>query len=412
MPEKAGERVAKYELAVVGTGLAGLTAAALACRKNKKTVFLQTGNVDGSYRKNGFQFFPEPALAFGFDRGGPFHHLSEELGLAVNAGLQSPSYQVALPDRRITVYAELTETLEELRREFPREIDRIARFYHDLRKKGLRNSKSSISAFVSQFRKAGSFIRSYRFSPEFTVFLEVQSLTFFGKSINALPLLSLITLFDSTPFFVEGGFRKLNNHMLDVLLKNGADVKHLDAAQDITVGSRELSFGQENFHADSILLTVRQKKRGGILCIGFNENGLPEGMLRDVLYVPDYSHPERFYAVSVSPEGDTDLAPMGMRTITVSYNDTEPLMTDEDRIAQLGVLVPFFSDFGLFADNYPMLTPNVRLPDGVSFKTIRTSDRTNLLSRSSLKGVYMVSNGDGTPSQSIIAARRFIESIK
>ncbi len=142
----------KYDLAVVGAGLGGLAAAALACRMNKKTIVLEPGDSVGGalrlYHRNGFSFYLGPSLSFGFERGGALQHLNETLGIAQNASLRSPCYQVVLPDRRITVYAEQSETLDELRREFPGEIDAIARFYQDIRKHALQNSKSAVSAFL------------------------------------------------------------------------------------------------------------------------------------------------------------------------------------------------------------------------------------------------------------------------
>ena len=74
----------KYDLVVVGAGLGGLAAAALAGKGNKKVLVLEPGESAGgrvrSFKKEQFLFSPGPALSFGFDRGGEFQKLFETLG--------------------------------------------------------------------------------------------------------------------------------------------------------------------------------------------------------------------------------------------------------------------------------------------------------------------------------------------
>jgi len=119
----------KYDVAIVGAGLGGLAAAALLSGRKKRVIVLErSGSLDralGVYEKDGYTSCAAPTYSYGFEQGGAFHELSSNLGIVHSVSVQSPCYQVALPDHRITIYADQGETLEELRREFPGEISML-----------------------------------------------------------------------------------------------------------------------------------------------------------------------------------------------------------------------------------------------------------------------------------------------
>jgi hypothetical protein len=402
--------VPKYDLAVVGAGLGGLAAAALASRRNKKTIVLEPGDAVGGalgiFKKNGFVFCPGPTLSFGFVRGGALQRLNESLGITQNASLRSPCYQVALPDRRITVYAEQPETLDELRREFPNEIDRIVKFYHDLRKQSLQNSRSRISAFLSSRKTAAGFIQNYRFSREFTAFLDVQSYYFFQRSAAALPQPALITLCDSRPYTVYSGFRKVAEQMVDVLLKNGGEIRYNVPLAGITLKARGLSTPNGELETAAVLLNTEQHQQRTVVCIGVREEVIPVSMLQEVLCVPDYFNQDRFFTISLSAKDDETAAPRGMRTVTASFPASTQSL--KELVQQSSALIPFLSDFLLFAEKCGPASRVYDVPKDISLKILRIPDN-QLLSRFSTKGIYMLSDNAGMPAQSIAAAEWFIE---
>lgn len=63
-----------YDLIVVGSGLAGLAAAATASKLKKKTIVLEPGESAGGsvagIEKGGYRFTPGPVIVHGFERGG------------------------------------------------------------------------------------------------------------------------------------------------------------------------------------------------------------------------------------------------------------------------------------------------------------------------------------------------------
>lgn len=405
----------KYDLVVVGAGLGGLAAAALASRMNKRTVVLEPGNAVGgalgSFQKKDFLFYPGPRLSFGFEPGGILQLLNESLGIAQSASLRSPCYQIALPDRRITVYAEQSEILEELRREFPNEIDKIAKFYRAIRKQSLRNSKSRLSTFLAGTKSARAFISSYRFSIEFRAFLDVQALYFFGNHAAALPQLSLIMLCASAPLTLPQGFRKLADQTLDVLIKNGGEIRYGVPLQSISFKRNALSISQETFETDAVLLNLEPGPQIPFTCFALREDVVPVGMLNEVLYVPDYAHPEHFLALSLSAKGDPTAAPSGMRALTVSSRFFGHQSLD-DLIQHVKMIIPFLHEFLVFAQEYVPMMRTFVLPKDISMKKVKTSDNQALLSRNSGKGIYMLLDRVETPAQSVTAVRRFIEQVR
>jgi NAD(P)-binding Rossmann-like domain len=414
-----GGSVPKYELAVVGAGLGGLAAAALVSRKNRKTIVLEPGSSAGGtlgvHEKDGFVFSPGPTLSFGFERGGALQKLNEVLGIAQHASIQSPCYQVALPDRRITIYAEQSETLEELRREFPREIDVITKFYRDVRRLAVKMAKSRFSEFLSRHRTAKGFLHRYRFTRELTAFFDVQSYYFYQRPVIDISLPSLITLCDSVPLTVHDGFIKLAEQMVDVILKNGGEIHYQIPLSEIVLKKDRtagLATPLGELETDAVLLNTEQRRRGAVLCIGLRDEVVPVSMLHDVLSIADYAHPERFFSLSFSARDDESAAPRGMRALTATFSSPASLPPNEERMRQVAALIPFLEKFILSAEECNPVPRSYSAPVGMTFKPLRTENRQALLSRSSQRGVYMLLDEDSAPVYTVAAAQAFVERLR
>jgi hypothetical protein len=410
--------VSKYDLAVVGAGLGGLAATALLSKKNKKAIVIEFGNAVGgalrTFEKGGFVFTTGPALSFGFERGGAIQDLYENLGVSHNASLLSPCYQVALPDRRITVYAEQGETLEELRREFPNEIDSIARFYRDLKRKSIQNIKNRSFAYLSSRISAGRFIRKYSFSRGLIAFLDVQSRYFFRKPVDDISLASLITLCDTAPLMVQGGFKKIVQQMVDVLLKNGGEIQYQVPLAEIAFNDKRkkgVTTPQGFVESAFVLLNTEQQQKEHVLFIAIRDEVVPIGMLANVIGLTDYSYPEHFFALTLSDQDDETVAPKGMRTLTASFQPWFATQSQDELMRVIGGLIPFLHEFLVFSELYKPESYSYTVPKEVSFKPVRAQNSLMLLSRSSNGGVYMLLDGTGTPAQSIAAARMLVERL-
>ncbi len=409
----------KYDVAVIGAGLGGLAATALLTKKNKKALVVEPSNAIGgamgAFEKDGFAFTTNPALSFGFERGGALQDLYETLGISHNASVLSPCYQVALPDRRITVYAEVGETQAELRREFPGEIDAIVAFYRDLRKEALRSRKYRLAAYLSRYRKAGNFIRKYGFSPDLTAFLNIQSLVFFQQPVEDISLASLVLLFDTAPLAMQGGFKRLLDQLLDVVLKNGGEIRYSMPFPELALRNGRavgIKTPQELAEADTILLNTEQQRQDRTLFMAIRDEVVPVGMYQEVLCLPDYTQPNKFFTLSLNQRDDASTSPKGMRALTVSFTlEPHVMLTSNELLWEVEKMMPFLKDFLIFFEEYTPASRSYTVPAGVTFSSIRTSDGKPVLSRSSQKNIFLLADGWGTPLQTICAAQKLVERL-
>lgn len=323
-----------------------------------------------------------------------------------NASLRSPCFQVALPDRRITVSAEQSETLDELQREFPAEIDRIVRFYQDLRKQAERCAHSRMAAFFSRTRSAASAIDSRRFSPEFTTFLDVQARYFFGRSVRSLRLSELVSLIDSAPFTLPGGLTRLADQLLDVLLKNHGEVRYGVPLADIVLKKRGLDLQGTTLDARAILVNLPEPQ-GTQVCLGLQEQVLPAAMLPVVLTVPSYSRPECFFTLSLGARTE-QASTRGQCSMIAWFSPGYQEQVLNERLLEVSRVVPFLKDFIMLAEDCRKQIEKLQFPMDLSLRRVYASGSGSSLLRSSQYGLYAIPDVSSTPGNELKDAERFM----
>ncbi len=406
----------KYDAAVVGAGLGGLAVAALLSVKKKKVVVIEHGaSLDGAvgaYARDGYSFHASPELSYGFDRGGAFHTLAADLGIVQGVAVRSPCYQVALPDHRITIFADQAETVEELRREFPGEIDTLTSFYRDLHGLAEKVVKSRFWAYVTGHRSAAGFIRQYRFSRELTAFFDIQSLFFFQRPVVEISLVDLITLCDTPPRFLEGGFKRLVDQLHFTILRQGGEILYNRTVHEYE--SRIASIvgiktEQEVIEADTILLNLSTRYDASTIFMGLQDTVIPVGMCPEVLYLPDYRSPRDFFTLSLGAKDDVASAPKGMRALSMSFRSGQGSVHGKQALLdRLNRLIPFLNDYLVFSDEQRTGDEGIDLPEGVTFKPLRSKDGISLLSRGSKRNTYLLKNAQTAPLQVMSAVNRFV----
>ena len=293
--------------AVVGAGLGGLAVAALLSGKKKKIIVIERGGslsgAVGAYDRDGFSFTASPALSYGFERGGAFYTLSANLGIVQSVSVQSPCYQVALPDHRITVFADQGETLEELRREYPKEINVLIKFYRDLHSLAEKSVKSRFWSYVTTRRSAAGFIRGYRFSRELT------------RSLISSPSISFKDRLQNYPWWTLSRCAIPRRSTSKVVSKNSPisciapffsrEVKFCITRRTAELASRGghivgIKAKQGVIEADTILLNLSKRYDSSTIFMGLRDTVIPVGMCPEVLYLPDYQSPRDFYTLSLS----------------------------------------------------------------------------------------------------------------
>lgn len=100
-----GSRIGgRYDVAVVGAGIAGMATAARLQTRGLRTIVLEAhglpGGCAGYYRRKGFSFDVGATTLVDFEPGGVGGQLLEEIGMPPLAGQMLPGYVAWLPDRR------------------------------------------------------------------------------------------------------------------------------------------------------------------------------------------------------------------------------------------------------------------------------------------------------------------------
>ncbi len=408
----------KFDAAVVGIDLGGLAAAALLSKRGKKVIASTPGaSLDealGSMKKECFSFSRGPALSHGFEQGGMFQQLLAELDINEIAPAQVASYQVALPDRRITVSSDPEETLEELRREFPRDSGSAEKFYRDLKKEAERISKSRMAAYLSRFKSAGSFLRHYGFSRELASFFDVQAVYFFQRPVIDLSFGELLLLCRSQPFRYAKGHEMLADQLAAIILRAGGEIRYQEPSAKVIFEHNHgvgVQYNHESVEAESVLLETPDS-RAAVLFLGIREEVVPVGMGCHVLYLPDYSKPQDFLAISLNPEDEIDSVPRNMRSLTATYRPTADLPHDRNALMERTMeIIPFLNDFVVQSHEYQP-AGGTSAPDRTVLKPIKTGTSEPLLFVTSNPNVYLLKELIPAPLQMIQAARKYTSRLQ
>lgn len=99
--------MSRQDVAIIGAGLSGMSAAAILQRRGYDTVVIEAhalpGGCAGFYRRRGFSFDVGATTLVDFEPGGVGGHLLAELELSMELE-PLPGYKAWLPDRTITLY--------------------------------------------------------------------------------------------------------------------------------------------------------------------------------------------------------------------------------------------------------------------------------------------------------------------
>jgi hypothetical protein len=411
--------VLKYDFAVAGAGLGGLAAAALLSSQKRKTIVIESAeslnSALGVFEKNGFTFLAAPSLSYGFQRGEAISELSAFLGVLQDVSVLSPCYQVALPDHRITVYPEQNETLEELRREFPKEIDALSRFYRDVHKQAVQNGKNRFSSYVSDRRAAAGFVAKYRFSRQLASFFDVQSRYFHQKPLQELSLSSLIALCDTPPLYIRGGFKKFCNALYGIILQHGGEVRYQEHSPELVFKNGALAGIKTSrglTEAGCILLDDIQQNQK-TLYIGLHDRALPVGMAHLVLLLPDYASPEDFISLSVGADDAAALTPPGVKALTATLHSPRARNAEKKALTErISSLMPFLDEHTVFMEEQKREKIGWKMHGDMAFRALRSNGGESALFRSSRRrDVYLLRENPDAPLQTISAAALFVKKM-
>jgi C-3',4' desaturase CrtD len=330
------------------------------------------GGSAGTFYHKGFRFDAGATLAGGFSPGGPHARLGKILGLDWPITPADPAWVVRLPDGRfISQPANRDQWREERLRHFPhtesfwQTQEMLADIAWDVSSRPFpwppqswrewmtvaqAIRPSTLRALPYIFRTIGHI--APQDDPLFTAFLDGQLLIAAQTTspyTNALYGSAALDLPRRGANHVQGGIGSLARTLVDWLRANGATVLYRQEVERIEVERGQVTAVHTNkhktFHADNIIANLtpwalsdllggaaapslkrevqqREATWGAFtMYLGLEEAALPPLVTSHYQVIVDHTRPlgeGNSVFVSLSEAGETDRAPIGMRTATLS----------------------------------------------------------------------------------------------
>lgn len=408
--------MARYDAAVIGLGLGGLATAALLAARGRRVVVLAPGKDAvsslGGLEKDGFTFAAGSSLLAACSAGSVIDRLFTDAGAGALPGRPATVYQVALPDRRISIYGSRDGTLDELRHEFPGDGSTLERFRRDLEKAQEKIGKGKLAAFFARNKTAASFLRTYSFSRELRCFFALLSNYFFRLPLEKIALTDLIELFLRVPHRSYGLHADAAQSLINGLTRSGGEIRFEEGTAEVMVkGHRStgVKTSAGELDARNVVVSIPAPDQT-VLFAGIRETVIPVGMEKDVLYLPDYARPDEFLSLSLSDEQDVSAAPAGMRAMTCAFNNVSASCPKETLINRVGGLIPFFTDFLTVSERKASDAP-APATSPMQFKSIHTGEGAPVLFHAAAKGLYRFTEDSLSPLQHVRAAYKLAKKI-
>lgn len=395
----------QHEVIILGSSLGGLIAGTLLSAQNHSVLLLMEEGTKPYFEKGGYRFIPFSSLSEKNLRFDLVQTVSLRLGLPPMGDIKGSrsekrtkervTFQLILPKSRIDLYQDWTLLKKELKREFPKEIFEIEKFYDEMAKIGasLKTAKAYEPPYLPLPMRVKSFLKKrfhfghFPFSKEFKKFLQLQLISYGNYHSDWFPISFLgFLLNDETKESIDLGVFK--NHILKKFLDSGGRVEEIKEVNRIEMGWRKgftlfVDEGRRQFQSNLLifnsplhrltpLLGEKKKKVSKFerkihpryllipIFLGIQERVIPVGM-RDLLIsiwdIEKSFEEGNLLYISLSPKGDEAAAPEGKRALTVegfiSLEKWKQGWFDEFRergLKHLKRLIPFLENHLEFID--------------------------------------------------------------
>lgn len=125
-----------FDVAIIGTQTAGLIAAGLLAKRDRRVIVLDHGENVRFYRHHGIHMPLVPTLVPSFEDSPAIKRVHDELGIGPelrnHVEMHEPAFQAVMPQHRIDVMSKRSAFLEELALEFPELLEPVKQFFDRL----------------------------------------------------------------------------------------------------------------------------------------------------------------------------------------------------------------------------------------------------------------------------------------
>jgi phytoene dehydrogenase-like protein len=388
----------KYDVILIGQSLSGLITAALLARRGYHVAVLEpddSGDATAQFFKsNGFRFPKGPLLFLGLHREGIYEKIFSELGLSLSLlkkegtlfGRPVPPFQLLLPSHRVNFFSKWEEFSDELKREFPEELQAVRAFektvqetgrildpFHHLPFPRWRPSlKDRSRQFLELIRywstirrlnriSALEYVRSNGLSFELQKLLELMSLFFYQRplaDLGSLEMISLLSLAHHEVVEVREGWLSLAQVFISRIKEYRGEVMGNIQPSGVIEESGEIGGirlqGDRVVKGRLILLTHpgpsldSRRMRSYTMFFGMDGEAVPSAMMDHLLFASDLSRPlesDNFLCLYLTPRPsdgkggsrgmDKSDRPMGERGLRVNclYPLDRPMLpSDRDEL--------------------------------------------------------------------------------
>lgn len=365
--------MAKYDVAVLGAGVAGLAAAAFLADAGKRVVIIDAADRPGGVcadEATGGIMVPGAPLLFCNNSLSAIQSLIHQ-----SLDLVPQSYQVALQNCRVTVSLRQDETIEDLRREFPSEIDKIKRFYSEINYMAQREKKNKFIFLLNSRKSARSFIESLKLSHNFKAFLNVQAVFFYGREIQNLSISEISSLFSTPPHAIRGGIMQYSMRLMEKIRENGGDVLMGHSWPPLEFRSHKvtgLHTEEGLIETKAVLLNmpIKTPQQMQTVIATIRQDVVPVGMNDMVLCLPDIVRPHNIVAVYITDAINKSGSAAGIKTMTSIFLETNSHESPESVLKNVvqKMLMPFLNDFLIAAEEKNIYSSYDDLPNELMVK--------------------------------------------